>query len=144
MGKYQSLNVLNQRRFVDELNAVDQVTAMIGASGNRSSRRRVEKALSKTANITKHANKKATEKANKELANKAELDMVWLYAMTGLTLFNDYHWKEDPSQEHGQLTSFFDRLTKTMNHYNEMGYSVEDCAREFEELTGICLVPELR
>ena len=60
MGKYQALNVLNQRSFLDDLqerDAVNEVTAMINASGNRSTRRKVEKALNKTQNITKYANK---------------------------------------------------------------------------------------
>ncbi len=143
MGNYQSLNVLNQRSFLDDLrdvNAVNEVTAMVSASGNRSTRRRVEKALNKTQNITRHADKKATERANKKLADKAEEDMVWLYAMAGLTLFKKYHWSNDG--EHGQIEAFFDKMTSLMNQYNDMGYTVDDCAKEFEELTGIQLVAE--
>ena len=145
MGKYDSLNVLAKRDFLEDLenkDAVNQVSAMVNRSGNRSSRRKIEKALNKTANIHAHCDKKATERANKQLADKAELDMVWMFATCGICLYKDYRWREDPTQEHGQLTSFFERLTKTMNHYNEMGYTVEDVAREFEDMTGICLVPE--
>ena len=145
MGKYSTLNVLNKRSFLDDLedvNAVAQVSAMVSSAGNRSNRRRIEKALNKTVNISAHADKKATERANKAMATKAEYDMVWLFAMAGITLYTDYHWREDPSQEHGQLTSFFERMTKTMNRYNERGATVEEVAKEFEEMTGICLVPE--
>lgn len=143
MGKYQTLNVLNQRSFLDDLqdrDAVNEVTAMINASGNRSTRRRVEKALNKTQNITKHADKKATERANRQLANKAEEDMVWLYSMVGLTLYKKYFWKNEG--EHGQIEAFFDKMTSLMNQYNDMGYTVYDCAKELEELTGIQVVAE--
>ena len=143
MGNYQSLNVLNQRSFLDDFkehDAINEVTAMVNASGNRSTRRRIEKALNKTQNISKHANKKANERANRELANKAEEDMVWLYSMAGLTLYKKYHWNNDG--EHGQIESFFDKMTSIMNQYNEKGYTVDDCAKEFEELTGIQLVAE--
>lgn len=143
MGKYQTLNVLNKRSFLDDLrdtDAVNEVTAMVNSAGNRSTRRKVEKALNKTQNITKHADARATQRANRELANKAELDMVWLYAMAGYTLVKDYHWNNNGV--HGQLDSFFERMTKHMNRFNEMGYTVEDVAKEFEELTGIELVAE--
>lgn len=139
MQKYQSLNVLNQRSFLDDYNrdAVNEVTAMVNSSGNRSTRRRIEKALSKTTNITKHADKRATERANRELANKADLDLVWLYATVGLVLMDSYHWKQDPDQEHGQIEGFFDRLTAKMNEFNEKGLTVEEVAVEFERRTGI-------
>ena len=140
MGNYQSLNVLNQRSFLDDLrdaNAVNEVTAMVSASGNRSTRRRVEKALNKTINITKHADKRATERANKELVNKADLDLVWMYACAGFVLMDDYRWKQTPDQEHGQIESFFDRLTAKMNDFNEQGLTVEQVAEEFEKRTGI-------
>lgn len=143
MGKYQSVSVLSQRSFLDDLqerNAVNEVVAMINSTGNRSTRRRVEKALNKTQNITKHANKKATERANKELSNKAEEDLVWLYSMAGLTLFKEYAWTNDG--EHGQIETFFDKMTSLMNQYNDAGYTVYDCADELEELTGISLQTE--
>ena len=143
MGKYTSLNVLSQRSFLDDLqerDAVNEVTAMVGSSGNRSTRRRVEKALNKTMNISKHADKKATERANKILANKAEEDLIWLYAMTGLTLLKKYHWTN--KGEHGQIESFFEKMTVLMNEYNEKGFTVEEVAKEFEDLTGIVLQAE--
>lgn len=142
MGKYQSLNVLNQRSFVDDLNrnAIEEVTAMVSSAGNRSTRRRVEKALNKTQNISRHADRKANERANKKLAEKAEEDLIWLYAMTGLTLFKKYRWSNEG--EHGQIEAFFDKMTSLMNQYNDMGYTVQDCADELEELTGIQLVAE--
>ena len=144
-GKYNTLNVLSQRSFLNDLedvNAVAQVSAMMGTAVNRAERRGIIKALNSTATQAAYADKKATERANKAMANKAEYDMVWLFAMAGMTLYNDYHWREDPTQEHGQITSFFERLTKTMTKYNEKGTTVEEVVKEFEDLTGICLVPE--
>lgn len=143
MGKYQTLNVLNKRSFLDDLrevDAVNEVTAMVNGAGNRSTRRKIEKALNKTQNITKHANKKATERANKELLNKAEEDLVWLYSMVGLTLIKKYKWTN--KGEHGQIEAFFDKMTSLMNQYNDAGYTVYDCANELEELTGISLQAE--
>ena len=147
-NKYGSLNVLSQQSSLNELDitdadAVNQVMAMVNAASvNRSDRRKLAKTLSKTQSIIEYADKRATEKANTALANKAEMDMVWLYAMTGITLAKFYHWKEDPDQEHGQITSFFERMTRVMNDYNSRGYTVEDVAKEFEEMTGIELIPE--
>lgn len=143
MGKYQTLNVLNQRSFLDDLSnidAVNEVTCMVSSAGNRSTRRKITKALNKTQNITKHADMRATERANKQLANKAEEDLVWLYAMTGLTLFKKYRWTNDG--EHGQIESFFEKMTSLMNQYNDAGYTIQDVADELEELTGIQLVAE--
>lgn len=143
MGKYQTLNVLNRRSFLDDLrevDAVNEVTAMVNGAGNRSTRRKIEKALNKTQNIAKHANKKATERANKELLNKAEEDLVWLYSMVGLTLLKKYRWSNEG--EHGQIEAFFDKMTSLMNQYNDAGYTVYDCANELEELTGISLQTE--
>ncbi len=113
---------------------------MVNASGNRSTRRRIEKALNKTQNITKHANKKATERANKELLNKAEEDLIWLYSMVGLTLIKKYRWTN--VGEHGQVEAFFDKMTSLMNQYNDDGFTVYDCAKELEELTGIQLIAD--
>ncbi len=143
MGNYQSLNVLSQRSFLDDFkehDAINEVTAMVNASGNRSTRRRIEKALNKTQNITKHANKKATERANKELLNKAEEDLIWLYSMVGLTLIKKYRWTN--VGEHGQVEAFFDKMTSLMNQYNDDGFTVYDCAKELEELTGIQLIAD--
>lgn len=144
-SKYSSLNVLAQRSFVsdyEDRNAVNEVAAMIEASGNRKNRRRIERALNKTVNIAAHADKKATERANKQLEIKAEKDLVWLYSMVGYTLVNDYHWKENADNDHGQISSFFDRLTKNMNQFINDGYTVDEVAKEFEELTGIALVAQ--
>ena len=143
MGKYQTLNVLNQRSFLDdfkEVDAVSEVTAMVNGSGNRSTRRRVERALNKTQNISKYAHAKATERANKQLVAKAEEDLVWLYSMAGMTLLKHYGWTNEG--EEGQIETFFDNMTSIMNEYNDLGFTVDDVAKEFEEMTGIQLVAE--
>ena len=143
MGNYQSLNVLNQRSFLDDLrdvNAVNEVTAMVSASGNRSTRRRVEKALNKTQNISKHAHKKANERANKELQRKTDLNYVHFFAILALTMYEDYRWKESEENEHGQITSLMERVNKKILKYAD--YSTDEIVKIVDEKMGILLVTD--
>lgn len=147
MGKYSNLNVLDMSQLSDwqDQNAVEQVTAMINkASKNRSTRRKIEKSLGKTASIFEHCEKRANERATKELNMKVDQDLIWICAAVGLTLYEDYHWKEDQDNEHGQITSFLERLTKRMYSYTaEEGRtprSAEDLAKELFEKTGIMIM----
>lgn len=143
MGKYQALNVLNQRSFLDDLqerDAVNEVTAMINASGNRSTRRKVEKALNKTQNITKYANKRANERANKELQRKTDSNYVHFFAILALTMYEDYRWRESEENEHGQITSLMERVNKKITKYAD--YSTDEIVKIVDEKMGILLVTD--
>lgn len=142
-SKYQSLNVLNRSKF-DSLDmdrdAIAEVASMINASGSRSQRRRLEKTLNKTQKILTKCEKSARDKADKELEVRADANFMYVFACVGLTLYEDYHWKEDPDQDHGQLTSFFERLTKKMEKYSGQGMSTDDLIKLLDDRTGIELV----
>ena len=145
MGKYQSLNVLNRRSALDDSTGVDtvsEVTALINQAGNRSTRRRVEKALNKTQTITRHCNIKATEKANEQLKKKYDKDFVHFYAVLALVMYEDYRWKESEDNDHGQITSLMERVNKKMQKYLDLGYTTEDLVNLVDEKTGILLVTD--
>lgn len=145
MGKYQSLNVLNRRSALDDITGVDtvsEVTALINQAGNRSTRRRVEKALNKTQTITRHCNIKATEKANEQLKKKYDKDFVHFYAVLALVMYEDYRWKESEDNDHGQITSLMERVNKKMQKYLDLGYTTEDLVNLVDEKTGILLVTD--
>ena len=141
-NKYQSLNVLNTKRFANLQNrdAIAEVASMINASGNRSQRRKLEKTLNKTERILAKCEQSAKEKADKALEIRADENFMYIFACIGLVLNEDYRWKEDPDQDHGQITSFFERLTKKMEKYSEQGLSTEDIINLLDERTGISLV----
>ena len=98
MGKYQTLNVLSQRSFLDDYkdrNAVNEVSAMVSSAGNRRTRRKIEKSLIKTENILRYADKKASERANEEIIKRTDSNYVHFFAILALTMYEDYHWKEN-------------------------------------------------
>ena len=142
-NKYQSLNVLNNRSLLNSMDndAIAEVASMINASGSRSQRRRLEKTLNKTERILAKCEQSARDRADKQLDIRADSNFMYIFACVGLTLNEDYHWKEDPDQDHGQLTSFFERLTKKMEKYSEMGMSTDDIIKLLDERTGIELIP---
>lgn len=141
MRTYKNLNVLNQRSFLDDLDSVDQVAAMINnGTSNRSQRRKLEKTLNKVQRIQAKCESVAREKANKQLELRADQNFMYVFGCVGLTLNEDYHWTESPDQDHGQITSFFDRLTKKMEKYAGEGYSTEDILTLLEDRTGIALI----
>ena len=145
MGKYQSLNVLSQKSALDDITGLDtvsEVTAMISQAGNRSTRRRVEKALNKTQTISRHCNIKATERANEELKKKYGKDFIHFNAILALVMYEDYHWKESEDNDHGQITSLMERVNKKMQKYLDLGYTTEDLVNLVDEKTGIWLCIE--
>lgn len=142
-NKYQSLNVLNNRNtFIQDLenpDSVSQVMAMLSVSGNRAQRKKLEKTLRKVETVHAKCEEYARKRADKELNIRVDSNFMYLFACVGLTLNEDYHWKEDPDQEHGQITSFFERLTKKIEKYAEDGLSTEDIINLLEERTGVSL-----
>lgn len=143
MGKYQTLNVLSQRSFLDDYkdrNAVNEVTAMVNTAGNRRTRRKIEKSLIKTENILRYADKKAAERANEEIIKRTDSNYVHFFAILALTMYEDYRWRESDDNDHGQITSLMERLNKKMVKYE--GYSTEEVVKIVDDLTGILLMTD--
>lgn len=145
MGKYQSLNVLNLKIKNDYMtdDCIQNVANMINASGqNRSQRRRLEKTLGKVETIMEHTQKHVDTSAYKEYQKAVDQNFLHFFAILGLTMIEDYFWKETEDNEHGQITSLFQRLDKKIKKYAELGYSTEDLIKLLDEKTGILLVPD--
>ncbi len=138
---YAPINVLSNKNFGTPA-TVESVNAYVSAQGNRSQRRQVLKALRKSETIRDWTNKQAQKQLERELGDRADDDLIWLIATLADTLYEDYHWKESPDNEHGQITSFIERFVKRMNGYAAEGYSTRYLVEMVEEKTGICLVPD--
>lgn len=144
MRKDIPVNVLSNDLRNDE-DTIDKVAAMINNSGyNRSQRRRLEKALCRTQKLTERAQKQLDHSAYKEYQAAVDKNFVHFFAALGLCMMEHYNWKETPDNDHGQLTSLFERLTKTLQKYHDMGYETEDLVKLLDEKTGILLVPDSR
>lgn len=137
---YAPINVLSNRNFGTPA-TVDSVNAFVSAQGNRSQRRQVLKALRKSETIREWTNKEANKALQRELGDRADDDLIWMVATLADTLYEDYHWKESPDNDHGQITSFIERFVKRMNSYADKGYSTRDLVEMIEEKIGITLVP---
>lgn len=144
-NKYTNLNVLSNNRIseLQDMNnetAVNQVLAMINTSSNRAQKKELTKILRKVETIQSKCEKSAKDRADKELEIRADNDFMYIFAVVGLTLMEDYRWKEDPEQEHGQITSFYERLTKRIANYAEQGMSTKDIIDLLYEKSGVQLV----
>lgn len=145
MQKYQSLNVLSQKKPNDVMSddAVQQVANMINASGvNRSQRKRLERSLRKTSNIMSHVQERVDKTAYKEYQKAVDMNYVHFFSCLALTMMEDYGWKETPDNDHGQISSLMERVNKKIEKYANMGYSTENIIDLVEEKTGIRLVPD--
>lgn len=138
---YAPINVLSNKNFGTPA-TVDTVNAMVNSYGNRSQRRQVLKTLRKSETIRDWTNKEAQRRMERELGDRADDDLIWLIATLADTLYEDYHWKESPDNDHGQITSFIERFVKRMNSYANEGYSTRTMVEMVEEKTGIVLVPD--
>ena len=144
-GKYNSLNVLSngQRSILNKMDseqAVAEVSAMLNCAGNRAQKRRLEKNLRKIEKIQAKCEEYTRVKANREIDIRSDENFMYVFATVGLTLIEDYHWKEDPDQDHGQITSFYERLTKKMEKYAMNGYSTDDLVALLDEKCGVRLI----
>lgn len=144
-SKYSNLNVLSNDHIakLQDMNneyAVNQVNAMLNTSGNRAQKRRLEKTLRKVERVQAKCEESARKRADKELAVRVDNDFLYLVSAVGLTLYEDYRWREDPDQDHGQITSFYERLTKRIEKYANDGLSTEDIIKLLEDKTGVQLV----
>lgn len=142
----QSLNVLNQKTIKDYMSddCIQDVANLLKAKGgNRSQRRRLEKSLSRVETVIAHAQKKVDDSAYREYQKAVDQNYVHFFACLGLTMIEDYHWKETENDEHGQLSSLFQRVDKKIKKYADLGYTTEDIVDHLDEITGIRLVPEV-
>ncbi len=137
---YAPLNVLSNKNFAPP-GSVEAVDAMIQSRGNRSQRREALKALRKSENIRAWTEKEAQKAMRREINERADDDLIWLVATVADTLYEDYHWKESPENDHGQITAFLERFVKRMNRYAEEGYSTKQLVDIIEQKMGIELVP---
>lgn len=146
MGKYQSLNVLSQKKSSDYMSddAIRDVANMLHASGaNRSQRRRLERSLGQVETIMNHVQSRVDRSAYKEYMKELDKNYVHFFACLGLCMIEQYHWNETEDNDHGQISSLIERVDKTIRKYAEMGYETEDIVKVLEEKTGILLVPDV-
>ena len=145
MGKYQTLNVLNNKPNADFMSE-DSITAvanMINAKAvNRSQRKELTKTLGKIENIMAHVQKKVDRTAYDEYQKAVDQNYLNFFSCLGLTFLEKYHWKETEDNDHGQISSLLENVDKTIRKYAEMGYDTEDMVNLLEEKTGIRLVPD--
>ena len=145
MGKYQSLNILNIKNRKDYMSddCIQDVANMINASGqNRSQRRRLEKTLGKVETIMEHTQSRVDRSAYSEYQRAVDQNFLHFFAILGLTMLEDYRWEETEDNDHGQITSLFQRVDKKIKKYAEMGYTTEELVGLLDEKTGILLVPD--
>lgn len=140
--KNEPLNVLSST-YRKKLSPVDEVAQMLTAPGvSRTERKQILRALNKTTKLTEKAQKRLDQSAYEKYRDITDLDFVHFNAILGLVLYEDYHWKEDENQEHGQITSMMERIQKKMRKYQKLGYSTQDIVKELDDKTGILLVPD--
>ena len=145
MGTYQNLNVLNLKKTSDYMSddAISDFANMLKASGhNRNQRRRLEKSLGRVETIMSHAQKHLDYSAYKEYQSLIDKDYIHFFACLGMTMIEDYGWKETEENEHGQITSLFQRVNNKIKKYSDLGYSTEDIVNLLDEKTGIILVAD--
>lgn len=144
MGKYQSLNVLSQKKPNEYMSddAIQDVANMINASGeNRSQRRRLERSLRKVENITAHAQKHLDDSAYKEYQKRLDTNYIYFFSCLALTMADKYKWKEDES--HDQISSIIESVDKTISKYANQGYTAEKLADLVDERLDIRLLPDV-
>lgn len=144
--KYESLNVLNQKKKPSEYmsdDCIQDVANMLKSKGgNRSQRRRLEKSLGKVETVLSHVQKRVDDSAYREYQKAVDKNYVHFFSCLALTMIEDYGWKETEDNEHGQITSLLERVDKKIKKYAELGYTTEDLTHKLDEMTGILLVPD--
>ena len=127
----------------DSMSTVDQVSQMLSAPGvSKSERKQIRRALNKTRQLTSKAQARLDQSAYEKYRDITDMEFVHFNAVLALTMYHDYRWTEDDSQEHGQITSLMERIQKRMRKYQEAGKTTKDIVKELEEKTGIVLVPD--
>ena len=139
MNKYCNLNVLNQRKDFMSNDAIQEVANMINTSGgNRSQRKRLERALRKTENIQKHAQDHLDKRAYKEFQECLDSNMTRFFSVLGIVLKTQYGFEE--SEEKEEISHMFELLNTYLVEYQEL--STDEVAKISYETTGIQLIAE--
>ena len=139
---YASLNVLNKPRRTEA--TVNSVNAMVNRAGNRSQRRDVMKTMHSRENMRQEFEAEYQRKLQESIGDRSDEDLIWMLCTCADVLYEDYHWKESPENDHGQITSFMEKFVKRMNNYANRGYSTRYMVDYIEQKTGIKLVPDKR
>ena len=139
---YTSLNVLDKPK--STLATVNSVNAMVNSYGSRSQRRDVMKTMHSRENMRQSFEAEYQRKLKESIGDRSDDDLIWLLCTVADVLYEDYHWKETPENDHGQITSFMEKFVKRMNSYAKNGYSTRYMVDYIEKKTGIKLVPDKR
>ena len=123
---------------MDDSEIVNMVASQVAKAGNRAERRKILKALNKTKTIEHYTSRKINERADNEVKDRVDMNFSYIMAACGIVLHEKYHWKNDG--EHGQISSFIERVSKELQTMGESGMSAEDAINKLEEVTGIELV----
>ena len=141
MANESFFNVLSNeyRSNYDEINDIAATIRSTGAS--RAERRRIQKMICRQTKLTERAQKRAQDSVNKDAyehyKNVTDRDMVYFFAMLGLTMIEDYHWYEKDN-DHGQISSLFDRVQAKMRKYEKL--DLKELTKKFYDESEIILV----
>lgn len=128
----------SQLNDMDDSEIVNMVASQVAKAGNRAERRKILKALNKTKTIENYTTKLVNERSQGEIQEKVDMNFGYIMSAVGIVLHEKYHWKNDG--EHGQISSFIERVSKELQTMGESGMSAEDAINKLEEVTGIELV----
>lgn len=132
MQNYSQLNDM------DDSEIVNMVASQVAKVGNRAERRKILKALNKTKNIEHYTTKRVNERSQGEIQERVDMNFGYIMSAVGIVLHEKYHWKNDG--EHGQISSFIERVSKELQTMSQDGMSAQDAIKKLEEVTGIELV----
>lgn len=132
MNNYQQLNDM------DDSEIVNMVASQVAKAGNRAERRKILKALNKTKTIENYTTKRVNERSQGEIQERVDMNFGYIMSAVGIVLHEKYHWKNDG--EHGQISSFIERVSKELQIMAQDGMSAQDAIKKLEEVTGIELV----
>ena len=116
---------------MDDSEIVNMVASKVSQAGNRAERRKILKALNKTKNIERYANREISKKANAEVVEQTNNSFGYIMSMAGILLHDKYDWDDD------SVGNFFTEISEMLNGKWADGKSVEDVAKELYEKTGI-------
>ena len=140
--KYQSLNVLNQKKRNDYMSddCIQEVANMINShSGtNRAQRKRLERALNKVENIYRQTQKRVDRSAFKSYMQASDENMRTFFAILGIVMVKNYGWKNEDGCE--QVEELYDILNSYLDEYQE--YTVDEVCKICESVTGVQLISE--
>lgn len=128
----------SQLNNMDDSEIVNIVASQVAKAGNRAERRKILKALNKTKTIENYTTKRVNERSQGEIQERVDMNFGYIMSAVGIVLHDKYHWKNDG--EHGQISSFIERVSKELQTMAQDGMSAEDAIKKLEEVTGIELV----